>query len=223
MRLLDLFCGAGGAAMGYHRAGFDEIVGVDIKPQPHYPFTFIQADAMTFPLDGFDAIHASPPCQAYSVMRHLPWLRDREYPMLIGEIRERLVESGTPYVIENVMGAPLEAGWLCGLMFGLPIFRHRLFETSFFWLSPGHPSHRGLYVRETGTLGSRARDMVVKRKSWSLNNNMGGGHRSREAVLAARLALDVPWMKGNEHSQAIPPAYTEYIGRQLLAQLRRAE
>ena len=81
-RLLDLFCGAGGAAMGYHRAGFD-VVGVDIESQSRYPFEFHQADAMTYSLDGFDAIHASPPCQGYSRLRHLPWLKDRVYPMLI--------------------------------------------------------------------------------------------------------------------------------------------
>ena len=93
MRLLDLFCGAGGAAMGYHRAGFDEIVGVDIKPQPRYPFEFVQADAMTYPLDGFDAIHASPPCQAYSV-GSARWRAsgEREYPDLLAATRDRLIE-----------------------------------------------------------------------------------------------------------------------------------
>ena len=89
--LLDLFSGAGGAAMGYHRAGFD-VVGVDLVPQKHYPFEFHQADAMTYPLDGFDAIHASPPCQGYSTMRNLPWLRHKEYPMLIEPIHKRLIE-----------------------------------------------------------------------------------------------------------------------------------
>ena len=101
-RLLDLFCGAGGAAVGYHRAGFTEIVGVDIKPQPRYPFTFIQADAMTYPLDGFDAIHASPPCQGYSIMKNLPWLRHRVYPLLILPTRERLAASGGPYMIQKL-------------------------------------------------------------------------------------------------------------------------
>src|SRR3989304_5094805 len=105
-KLLDLFCGAGGAAMGYHRAGFD-VVGVDIKPQPHYPFEFHQADAMTWPLDGFDAIHASPPCPGSSRLRRLPWLKGREWPLLIPGVRRRLVAAGVPWVIENVMDAPL--------------------------------------------------------------------------------------------------------------------
>ena len=112
-RLLDLFSGAGGAAMGYHRAGF-EVVGVDIKPQPHYPFEFHQADALTFPLDGFDAIHASPPCQAYSTMTRKP----SDHPDLYAPTRSRLVATGLPYVIENVIGAPYTHGFvLCGSMF----------------------------------------------------------------------------------------------------------
>ncbi len=146
MRILGLFCGAGGAAMGLHRAGF-EVVGVDIKPQKNYPFEFHQADAMTYPLGDFDAYWASPPCQGYGIMRHLPWLKDKEYPMLIGGVREMLMATGKPYIIENVKGAPLDGNYLCGLMFGLRVFRHRVFETSFFWLAPGHPGHHGLYVK----------------------------------------------------------------------------
>ena len=132
MRLLDLFCGAGGASKGYADAGFDDIVGVDNKPQPHYPFEFVLADAMTYPLEGFDAIHASPPCQGYSIMRNLPWLRDKVYPLLIEPTLERLAAAGVPYVIENVMGARyvLDGNWLCGGMFGLPFYRHRVFATN---------------------------------------------------------------------------------------------
>ena len=158
-RLLDLFCGAGGAAMGYHRAGF-EVVGVDIKPQPHYPFEFHQADALTYPLDGSDAYHASPPCQGYSIMRHLPWLKNKEYPLLISPIRERLSSTCKPYVIENVVGAQkiakMQAGWLCGGMFGLNFYRHRLFETTFFWFQPGHPKHQQP-ILAGGMLKGRAR------------------------------------------------------------------
>lgn len=209
LRLLDLFCGAGGSAVGYHRAGFTEIVGVDLRPQPRYPFAFVQADAMTYPLDGFDAIHASPPCQGYSIMRNLPWLRDREYPLLIGPIRERLQSAGIPYVIENVAGARrsakhpdgLRAGWLCGSMLGLPIFRHRYFETSFLWLQPFHVPHDSV-IKPGRMLGSRARDVVTRK------TGLGG--------LSARDALGVPWMTRDEATQAIPPAYTEFIGRQLL-------
>src|SRR3972149_1145020 len=124
--LLDLFAGAGGAAMGYHRAGF-RVVGVDWKPQPHYPFEFILAAAMPFPRQGGDAIHASPPCQGYSIMRNLPWLRDKDYPLLIEPTRILLDKTEKPWVNENVMGAKLDGGWLCGQMFGLPVFRHRYF------------------------------------------------------------------------------------------------
>ena len=159
MRLLDLFCGAGGAAMGYSRADFDQIVGVDIKPQPRYPFEFVQADALEYLAehgDEFDAVHASPPCQGYSIMHNLPWLRGREYPLLILPTIEMLEGLGKPYVVENVMGARygsktlkkrgleahgLKAGWLCGGMFGLPFYRHRLFATNWMWLAPGHPWH----------------------------------------------------------------------------------
>src|SRR3990167_5832997 len=130
MRLLDLFCGAGGAAMGYHRAGFD-VVGVDINPQPRYPFEFHQADALTFPLDGFDAIHASPPCQAYTAMRRLGKNAGSNAPELVDPIRSRLVGSGVPWVMENVVGSPLlNPLMLCGSSFGLGVQRHRLFEGS---------------------------------------------------------------------------------------------
>ena len=118
--------------MGYHRAGFDEIVGVDIKPMPRYPFTFIQADALEYVAahgHEFDAIHASPPCQGYSIMRNLPWLRHKEYPLLIQPTADALNATGRAWVIENVMGAKLASGWLCGTMFGLPFFRHRFFWT----------------------------------------------------------------------------------------------
>ena len=159
MRLLDLFCGAGGAGAGYAKAGF-ETVGVDLKPQRHYPFEFVQGDALEYLAEHgheFDAIHASPPCQGYSIMHNLPWLRDREYPLLILPTMTMLNGLGKPYVLENVMGARhgsktlkmrgleahgLEAGWLCGAMFGRPFFRHRLFATNWLWLAPEHPNHR---------------------------------------------------------------------------------
>ena len=197
MRLLDLFCGAGGAAVGYHRAGFDEIVGVDVEPQKNYPFEFAQADAMTYPLDGFDAIHASPPCQHYSIMRNLPWLRDKEYPALIEPTRERLAESGILYAIENVPGARrswhrpdgMQAGWLCGGMFELPFYRHRSFETNWFWLQPGHPRHT-ITIHAGSMLGSRLRD--------------------------THSLMNLPWMDTKERNEAIPPAYTRYIGEQAL-------
>lgn len=190
--------------MGYSRAGFTEIVGVDIKPQPRYPFEFVQADAMEYPLDGFDAIHASPPCQHYSIMRNLPWLRDREYPALIAPTRDRLEANGRPYAIENVPGARrswyrpdgMQAGWLCGGMFGLPFYRHRYFETNWTWMQPGHPKHQHT-IRNGRMLGARARDIV---------------HNGAEA----RDAMALQYMSRDEITQAIPPAYTEYIGRELI-------
>ena len=143
-RLLDLYCGAGGAAKGYADCGF-EVTGVDIRPQANYPFPFIQDDALEYlPKHGldYDAYHASPPCQGYSIMRNLPWLKDKEYPMLIESTRELLNETGKPWVIENVMGAKLAAGFLCGTMFGKRFYRHRAFEANWLWLSPPHLQHR---------------------------------------------------------------------------------
>src|SRR4030042_2837765 len=135
-RLLDLFCGAGGAAMGYHRAGF-EVVGVDIKPQPHYPFEFHQADALTFPLDEFDAYHASPPCQAFTKYKNLRKDLPSRYPNLIPSTRRRLTDTDKPFVIENVEGSPLiNPIVLCGSMFGLDVRRHRLFECGKFTVQP---------------------------------------------------------------------------------------
>ena len=240
-KLLDLFCGAGGAAMGYHRAGF-EVVGVDIKPQPHFPFEFHQGDAMTYALEGFDAIHASPPCQGYSIMRNLPWLRHKVYPLLIEPTRERLVAADVPWVIENVAGARrtirrpdgMQAGWLCGGMFGLPFYRHRYFETNWFWMQPGHPRHQ-VTIRGGRTLGGRARDIVFSAaedsrgiETWpGRRGDHGAGHGLTirpeighgKGIAAARAAMGVEWMRGDEITQAIPPAYTEYIGKWLMKAL----
>ena len=194
-RLLDLFCGAGGAAMGYHRSGF-EVIGVDIKPQPRYPFEFIQADALEWVVKYgylFDAIHASPPCQRYSIMRNLPWNRHREYPDYIPATRDALVVLDQPYVIENVMGARLQAGYLCGLMFGLGCYNHRAFDTSFFWMQPGHPRHT----------------LVFKR------GPLFGANGGRRSLASEHFGID--WMTRDERSNALPPAYTEFIGKQLMA------
>jgi DNA (cytosine-5)-methyltransferase 1 len=209
-RLLDLFCGAGGAAMGYHRAGFD-VVGVDINPQPHYPFEFYQADALEYPLNGFDVIHASPPCQLYT-RKSADWGRERvnviEHPDLIGPTRDLLKRTGLPYVIENVVGAPLDAQlMLCGSHFGLRIQKHRLFEAN--WplpMAPASCDHRDLY------------------------NPWQGPGRTADKLRAAQ---DTPWipMHGGasrkagytgDLNNAIPPAYTEWIGSALLAAIERA-
>jgi DNA (cytosine-5)-methyltransferase 1 len=203
-RLLDLFCGTGGAAMGYHRAGFD-VTGVDLAPQPHYPFPFIRADAMTFPLDGFDAIHASPPCQRWSAMTGCRPGLAAEYPDLIGPARERLEQSAVPWVIENVPGAPLhDPVTLCGHMFGLPLYRHRIFESSGFL---GHPSRHPRHLTPGGRAGHWRPGEII-----SVSGNCS-------PVALAREAMGIGWMSRAELAESIPPAYTEYVGAQLLAHL----
>jgi len=216
MKLLDLFCGAGGAAVGYSQAGFDEIVGVDINPQRRYPFQFVQADALEYLAEHgheFDVIHASPPCQGYSPMRNLPQLKDKEYPLLIEPTQELLDSIGKPWVIENVMGARLEAGWLCGAMFGLPFYRHRYFLTNWFWLQPGHPRHIDT-KGPSSSLGGKVRDFVIKSRLQQGNTNTIG-HASKEYVQMVAEAMEIDWMERDELTQAIPPAYTRWIGRSL--------
>lgn len=212
MRLLDLFCGAGGASMGYAQAGFTEIVGVDIENQPDYPFDFWQADALHPParLEMFDLIHASPPCQAHTTMGNR-WEAPR-WPDLIAPTRHLLEKSGRPYVIENVAGArpalrsPIE---LTGEMFGLTVHRPRLFELGgWYTLTPprpqrqldpvavyGKPDGRRLYDRTDGTM----------LRAWTLEEG--------------RLAMQMPWVTAELGvREAIPPAYTEWLGSQFLGQ-----
>ena len=292
MKLLDLFCGAGGVAAGYYKAGFTDIVGVDIKPQPRYPFHFVQADAFEYLAEHweeFDVIHGSPVCTGYSVMNNLPWLKDMDYPHHILPLREALNAIGKPYVIENVMGAKwgakglakrgleahgMQAGWLCGRMFGLPFYRHRLFETNWLWLAPEHPKHQ-LNLRprsawwEQGDakgkhydfgLGVKPKDPFHDKDSksiigpgnlgkWSGMPRLGGtlphsyadgnrvmsipsgtltswqgngaqvagvgvGHAKGWRLAAEAMGID--WMKRAELTQAIPPAYTAWVGQQLM-------
>lgn len=205
--LLDLFCGAGGAAMGYHRAGF-RVIGVDVNPQPRYPFTFHQMDALhalELDLSHVDAIHASPPCQAFTTGA-ASWGTQARHPDLIDGTRQALRASGKPYVIENVPRAPLRKPvTLCGTMFGLKVFRHRAFEVSLPVSVPVHDTHRGRigegYVTVAGhSGGSSARD------GWA-----------DPGVSSWRHAMGIPWMTARELAQAIPPAYTEHIGMQVLA------
>lgn len=218
-RLLDLFCGAGGAAMGYHHAGF-EVVGVDIKPQPHYPFEFVQADALTFAdfgawnehtpdewfeacgSSGFAAIHASPPCQRWLGVPFA--LGDAEYPDLLAPTRELLKRMGLPYVIENVPDAPLDGFILCGATFGLPIVRHRRFEV---W-------------PEIGLVPSSC-----SQSRWSRGTEHPGtypyAHGSwRPAWRKHVLPVVWPWMTLEESGEAIPPAYTKFIGHQLMQHVK---
>lgn len=229
-RLLDLFSGAGGCSVGYSLAGFD-VVGVDLKPMPRYPFKFHQGDALAF-LEAhgreFDAIHASPPCQKFcSLTKGLH--KDSDHPDLVAPVRELLIASGKPYVIENVVGAPLiNPIVLCGTMFGLGVKeagaelrRHRLFESNRFLFSRecqhnttpqvigvygGGGAHYGRPARRPRTVGV-----------WGGS----GGFSQRDGVqqfstVERAEAMGIDWMTGKELSQAIPPAYTEFIGRQLI-------
>lgn len=211
MKLLDLFCGAGGAAMGYHRAGFDQIVGVDIVNQPDYPYAFVQSDAMWWVgFDKFDLIHASPPCQAFTSMGNR-WENPR-WPDLIAPTRKLLEASGRPYVIENVSGArsalhnPIE---LTGEMFGLAVHRPRLFELGGWYTTVpakpprqkdpvavyGKPDGRRLWDRKDGT----------QLRAWTLEQG--------------REAMGMPWVTEELGiREAIPPAYTQFLGEQFLQQ-----
>jgi DNA (cytosine-5)-methyltransferase 1 len=209
-RLLDLFCGAGGCSVGYARAGFD-VVGVDIEPHPEYPFEFHQADAMTYPLEGFDAVHASPPCQRYAA-----GTPDRErHPDLVGPIRKRLIASGVTYVIENVPGAPLDhPTMVCAAAVGLKgIRRHRLFESSTFLMSPGCACSSTYVFGIYGDHGNAA-STPVRRPD--------GSHRTRKARNAVHAGelMGIDWMtKWDDLTDAIPPAYTQFIGEQVILSL----
>ena len=290
MRLLDLFCGAGGAARGYADAGFSEIVGVDIEPQKHYGYEFVQGDALEYLSEhgeDFDAIHASPPCQGYSIMTlNLPWFKGKTYPLLILPTIELLEKVGRPYCLENVMGARhnsasikkrgleehgLKAGWLCGAMFGLPFYRHRLFATNWLWLAPGHPKHQGHVTNGPSPQkkGSNISAQILAHPNplnsdWRkhhdgtglnirsgyetkslnypsiINLPIGNSHGKREGSalgstkgqngatpgightvgwhLAAEV-MGIDWMNRKELTQAIPPVYTEHIGRQMIRYL----
>ena len=214
--------------MGYHRAGF-EVVGVDINPQPHYPFEFHQADALTYPLEGFDAYHASPPCQFGSTMTKGRW-QDRKHPNHIPAIRERLIATGKPFVIENVEGSRahlINPILLCGTMFGLgtaqgnQLRRHRYFECPFFnlTLTCQHNKASAVGVYGGGQHPARRRPATIG--VWG----HAGGSSNRDGLAqfgtdARREAMGIDWMNGNELSEAIPPAYTEYIGKYLLQAIK---
>ena len=214
-RALDLFCGAGGAGMGLHKAGFD-VVGVDIEPQRRYPFEFVQADALRPPFDlrEYDFIWASPPCQAYSVASRGHRAAGKVYPDLIEPTRALLKSSGIHYAIENVVGAPLEnAVQLCGTMFGLKVFRHRLFELSFFMMSP-QCSHAGKRI------GTEYFSVAGGSGRWSNWNGAQYGI-SKGTIAQWRAAMGIDWMIRREITQAIPPAYSEFIGRAAIEQLTK--
>lgn len=219
-KILDLFCCAGGAAMGLYRGFIDRypdllIVGVDNTPQPHYPafheaeyahhFRFVQADALNPPFDlsGFDFIWASPLCQGFSRLRNVHKDLPQKYPNLIPQTRNLLIKSGRIYIIENVQGAPLSAIiYLCGSTFGLNIRRHRYFESNAAllgstcrhdWQAPRFRSSTGRKnLRKTVNVGRWDIPMTVQNE-----------------------AMGIDWMTREELSEAIPPAYSEYIARQI--------
>jgi len=206
-RLLDLFCGAGGCSAGYVAAGFD-VTGVDNRIQSKYPYRFVHADALTYVAEHwheYDAIHASPPCQEYSASTQVAKAAGATYPDLIAQTRLNLQATGKPYVIENVPGSPLlNPVMICGGMFGMELYRHRLFETSFTVQQPIHYPH----IHPQAKMGRMPKDgeylQVV-------------GHFA--GVPLARRVMGISWMGQKELAQAIPPRYTEYIGRALLKEL----
>jgi DNA (cytosine-5)-methyltransferase 1 len=225
-KALDLFCGAGGASMGLHRAGFD-VTGVDINDQPRYPFKFRIADALRYPLEGFDFIWASPPCQAFTSMRFLGKNAGVGAPDLVDSVRQRLVTSGATYVIENVVGAPLGRSIrLCGSSFGLGVRRHRMFESNFLifarpcqhtdaWPVPvfgdGRFSRQEKRKRAIAVYGDHPQQPGDKTYRCNRARTLAEGQE----------AMGIDWMEWKPLTQAIPPAYSEFIGRQAIEYLRR--
>lgn len=233
-RLLDLFCGAGGAGHGYVQSGW-EVVGVDISPQPHYPYKFVQADALDVlkwphhyhaDWQHFDAIHAAPPCQHFTAYgRSVKDIKDR-YEDLLAPTRELIQQTGLPYVIENVVGAPLQDPLLlCGSMFDLEIQRHRLFETNWLVDPPMWPCRHGIWGPNRypgGRWKTRAEKNPSVTPSTPVRNSMEIG-RWNIKLSQQKQAMGIDWkVDVRELSEAIPPAYTEFIGHQLLAHLKVA-
>ncbi|WP_433942342.1 DNA cytosine methyltransferase [Brevundimonas diminuta] len=201
--------------MGYHRAGF-EVVGVDLSPQPRYPFAFIQADALSLDMRfirSFDAIHASPPCQRFSDLAKRNGNADA-WPDLVGPIRDLLIASGLPYIIENVEGAPLlDPVMLCGTMFqDLRVIRHRLFESNIPLTAPAHSKHPLVFTHD------KRKAHYGKLNEWTSPVQVTGGGNCSKAAAADAMGID--WMTKNELNEAIPPAFTEHLGRQLMAHLQ---
>ncbi len=209
-KVLDLFCCAGGAGMGFHQAGF-EVIGIDIEPQPKYPFQFIQADAIEYLKSNwqkFDAIHGSPPCQGYSNLT--PKDHKHKHEKMIDVLRAELLKTGKPFIIENVAGARhdlIKPIMLCGSMFKLRTQRHRYFETSFEIEVPYKCDHSQLpLLVTTASKASREKRFKLGMKPKSVGN--------------APLAYGIDWMDFKGLKEAIPPAYTKFIGSQLLLHLQ---
>lgn len=208
--MLDTFCGRGGAAVGYYAAGFD-IVGVDIEPQPRYPFPFVQGDAIAFIREHghlFDAIHASVPCQGYS---HLKMLTTRPYPLLIARAREACRATGRLYVIENVEGARgelLDPITLCMGDWARRLYRHRLFESNVRLLAPMHLPHDLPQAKLGRPAGPDEAYVAVG---------------NFPQVAEVRRQMEMPWSDRRGIAEAVPPVMTDYVGRQIYARLIDAE
>lgn len=222
MILVDLFCGAGGAAKGYHDAGFT-VIGVDLKKQPEYPYTFIQADAIEFiesgGLEGAAAVHASPPCQKFSRTAALARAQGKKASEidLLTPIRPLLLASGLPLVIENVPGAPLiDPVQLCGSSFGLKVQRHRLFETN--WDLAGTKCDHQVFDRD---------EITGKPRPWGIyyspNDSIPKGGRTARDLAHGRELMGIDWMSWKYLRESIPPAYTEYIGMHLRAHILKGK
>ena len=207
MKLLDLYCGVGGASVGYARAGF-EVTGIDLKHGKRYPYTYIRADVLEVIKDidylrQFDVIHASPPCQTHSITQHLRNAQGKSTSKidLIPQTRQALIKSGVNYIIENVPGSPLiDPVQLCGSSFGLKVRRHRLFESNM--PIKGSVCNHKLQGRPIGVYGS-------------LNDEIPKGGKTATTIDEARKAMDMDWAIWTELVEAIPPAFTQYLGEQI--------
>jgi len=211
--IADTYCKAGGAGMGYHMAGF-KVVGIDIEPQPNYPFEFIQCDAIEFinkHRKDFDAWHASPPCQKFTTLSYTHKKKGKSYINKIPETREALIKTGRPYVMENVPQAPLRKDIvLMGHMFGLKVLRKRIFETSFFILQPGIPP-------KIGSVNEGDYCQVIGKGQLKGSKGKRFKHAKENVLETWKYAMGIDWMKTNEElAESIPPLYTEYIGKQLI-------
>lgn len=210
IKALDICCCAGGASKGLVDAGF-HVVGVDIEPQPHYPYEFIQADALSLDMKfirQFDFLWGSPNCQEYTLAAMQYRIKGKEYPAFIAELREMFIESGKPYCIENVEGAPLiNPVMLCGTMFGIRTYRHRLFETNFPVVQPAHGEHKHRQTKMGRPVQPGEYIQMV-------------GHFS--GVPLAREIIGCPWMNQYELAQCVPPVYAEWIARQWIDYCRKS-
>lgn len=213
MKLLDLYCKQGGASTGYAQAGF-EVVGVDIAKQKRYPFTFIQADALEILQDlefieQFDVIAASPPCQTHSITQHLRNAQGKTTKKidLLPQTREALKATSKPYIIENVPGAPMfDAVICCGSAFGLKVRRHRQFESN---------------VKLIGTICDHKTQGRPVGVYGSMRDNIPNGGRTAHSLEEAREAMGIDYMLWSDLVEAIPPAYTEYLGKQIWQALKK--